>query len=282
MNYFTGDRLGNNIKMEGERREILKQFLQEWPVSQSFSRVAEIIAFRQFKMKKPICDLGCGDGLFTEVLFGKKKGTVKAGIDISPKGVGRASERRVYQQVRIADAINLPYPDQSFTTVFSNSSLEHMRNLDKVLLEINRVLKKEGEFIFLVPSQYLDDYFLLSVIFKNLRLFKIAKFTAKMRHRFFKHLHLFGPKKWERKIKKKGFKMEKYYYGGGGKNWLVVELFLPFWLIGALLKKFLGRWVLPPRWPVVFLASTFFNRFLPQKPFGLKGPGLLIVARKVR
>lgn len=262
------------------KREILRQFLQELPVSQSFSRTTEAIAFGQFKMRKPILDLGCGDGLFAQVLFRGEKGAVDAGIDISPKEAELASKRSVYKEVKIADAANLPYPDNLFATVFSNSSLEHMRNLDEVLLEVNRVLRKRGGFVCLVPSQYLDDYFITSVIFKTLRLFKIATFTAKVRNRFFCHFHLFGPKRWKRKLKKSGFKIKEYHYEGGETTWLMTELFLPCWLIGGLLKKFTGRWVLPPRLPTAFLVSALLSRFLPQKPFCLRGPGLLIVASK--
>lgn len=249
-------------------RKILKQFLEEWPASQSFSRTAEILAFQKFKLKKPILDLACGDGLFGEVLFGSKKGAVKVGIDINPREAEKAAKRRVYQQVKVADAAKLPFLDQTFATVFSNSSLEHMLNLDQVLAEISRVLKIKGRLVFLVPSQYLADFFLT------------GRLTVKIRNRLFGHFHLFGPKRWAKKLQQKGLQMKEYHYVGGEKNWLVVELLLPFWLIGAFLNKLIGRWTLPPRKPIIFLVATFFGRFLPSKPFCAKGPGLLIMAEK--
>jgi len=45
----------------------------------------------------------------------------------------------------------MPFEDASFQTVISNSVLEHIPDLDAVLLETARVLKPGGMFIFASP-----------------------------------------------------------------------------------------------------------------------------------
>lgn len=48
----------------------------------------------------------------------------------------------------------LPYEDNYFDTVYTGELLEHINNPGIVLLEINRVLKKNGVFILDVPNPY--------------------------------------------------------------------------------------------------------------------------------
>jgi predicted SAM-dependent methyltransferase len=47
----------------------------------------------------------------------------------------------------------MPFRDRSFDTIFATEVLEHLDNdtLDKCIIEINRVLKKEGHLIITVP-----------------------------------------------------------------------------------------------------------------------------------
>lgn len=51
-------------------------------------------------------------------------------------------------EFQTADAYNLPFPDESFDTVSLSNSLHHFEFLDKLFLEIKRVLKKNGHVIF--------------------------------------------------------------------------------------------------------------------------------------
>lgn len=261
------------------KKEILRRLLNELPISQSFSRAAEILALSEIEMKEPILDLGCGDGLFTDTLFGGVGGAVKAGVDISPKEVKLACRRAVYQEVKVADAASLPYPDGFFATVMSNSSVEHMEHSEKVLGEVGRILQPGGKFIFLVPHPGTDNFFLNKVILEKVGLRSLAKITARLRHYLIGHLHLLDQGDWQKKLHKTGFNLLEYRFVGGGKNYLVIDLFYPFFLLGKLFKKLFNRYVFPPRQPVIFFAEKFLSGFLPPRPLS-DGPGLLIVAQK--
>lgn len=73
------------------------------------------------------------------------------GVDIQdrepPKG---------YNEVRSADlnTNSIPYENNFFDTVIAVDIIEHLMNPLKVFLEINRILKKGGKFIFVVPNPH--------------------------------------------------------------------------------------------------------------------------------
>jgi SAM-dependent methyltransferase len=52
----------------------------------------------------------------------------------------------------MADAARLPFPAQSIDLTISNHSLEHIENLEDCLLEIGRVIKKDGSLYVAVPD----------------------------------------------------------------------------------------------------------------------------------
>jgi len=51
-----------------------------------------------------------------------------------------------------ADALRLPFPNQSFDAVIANHSLEHVHHLSGVLAEIGRVVRAEGSLFVAVPD----------------------------------------------------------------------------------------------------------------------------------
>jgi SAM-dependent methyltransferase len=113
------------------------------------------------RSERPLLDLGCGDGLVGRILF-RTPGAVDVGLDPWPGQLRRAAAGDTYRRVHQADGRALPYPNGTFATVFSNSVLEHIADLEPVLHEVGRVLRFEGRFIFTVPSdafrRMLDGY----------------------------------------------------------------------------------------------------------------------------
>jgi ubiquinone/menaquinone biosynthesis C-methylase UbiE len=53
----------------------------------------------------------------------------------------------------VADAVNLPFPDQSFDAVVSFEVIEHVLDYHKYLSEVFRVLKRDGIFILSTPNR---------------------------------------------------------------------------------------------------------------------------------
>lgn len=184
------------------------------------------------KMKKlphPILDLGCGEGGIAKALFGK--GIIDVGLDNEANMVEKAKKSKVYQKVVLGDAINLPFPKEKFNLVFSNCVLEHIPELDKVLEEVARVLKRNGLFVFTVPSDKFGDYLFFSQFFKKLKLSLLAKIYKKTRNYQLNHFHCYSQDFWQQKLRKNNFiPIESKSY--------LNPLTLSFWDWLAFEKKF--------------------------------------------
>ncbi|MEK7091303.1 MAG: class I SAM-dependent methyltransferase [Patescibacteria group bacterium] len=102
------------------------------------------------KFKRPVLDIGCGDGGISEIVFSHQI-PLDVGVDNNPLVIARAKSRKIYHQVLLADAIKLPFKANTFSTVVSNSTFEHIPCDLKAVAEVSRVLRKSGNFIFTVP-----------------------------------------------------------------------------------------------------------------------------------
>ena len=114
-------------------------------------RAIEARALSVLEFPLPLLDFGCGDGLFTQVVFGQSNGLY--GCDIAPRELPAARDSVVYRHgVQFADGHHLPYRDGAFGTVYSNSVIEHIPDPQNVLPELARVLRPDGLLVLTVPS----------------------------------------------------------------------------------------------------------------------------------
>lgn len=99
-----------------------------------------------------ILDVGCGIG-GSALYLAEKFGAAVAGVTLSPVQAKRATERAAAfglgdrAQFQVADALALPFADQSFDLVWSMESGEHMPDKQQFLQECYRVLKPGGKFL---------------------------------------------------------------------------------------------------------------------------------------
>lgn len=98
-------------------------------------------------------DLGCGDGILTDILFARAGVTPRLiGIDIDPLETAAAAAYPFYERIHTCAAQAIPEADDSFDYIVSNSVLEHIPDLEGVIAEVSRVLKPGGAFWFTVPG----------------------------------------------------------------------------------------------------------------------------------
>lgn len=97
----------------------------------------------------PVLDLGCGDGLFLELLK-KEKGIAGIGLDISETAVSKAKTKDLDARVFDFTELKLPFEDNSFKIVILLDVLEHLYEPQKLLAEAHRVAKKS--LILSVPN----------------------------------------------------------------------------------------------------------------------------------
>lgn len=118
-------------------------------------RFAEVSKILDGLKPRRILDIGCHGGTFTEVLARKFPRGEVFGIDISPQAIEYGKKTRPGINFKVAEAANLPFADQTFDLVTCFDIFEHLPDSDRVLAEIRRVLKKEGEVLFSIPTENL-------------------------------------------------------------------------------------------------------------------------------
>jgi len=97
-------------------------------------------------------DVGCGVGGSSRHLQ-RKYGGKATGITLSPKqraqaeALSEAAGQADSTSFQVADALNMPFADNSFDLVWSLESGEHMPNKPKFMSELNRVCKPGGRII---------------------------------------------------------------------------------------------------------------------------------------
>jgi len=98
-------------------------------------------------LKTDAFDEAVGEGLYP---FLQQHARDVHAIDIAPEAVNEAARRYPGFHVRHGDVRNLPFSDNSFDLVVSNSTLDHFltaEDIHRSLQELYRVLKSGGELV---------------------------------------------------------------------------------------------------------------------------------------
>lgn len=113
---------------------------------------AEAVRWADWPLQARILDLGCGEGLKTDLLAASlnAQGQI-VGVDIDEAVLARAAQRSfdwpcsiVWQQ---ADAHALPFADRSFGAVWCSALLAALPDPEPVWREVKRILQPEGRLL---------------------------------------------------------------------------------------------------------------------------------------
>jgi SAM-dependent methyltransferase len=91
-----------------------------------------------------ILDIGCGTGHLTAKIAAS--GAKVTGIDRSPEMIRQAREAYPALRFEVADAMKIPL-EESFDAVFSNATLHWIKEPERVIAEISRLLRPGGRFV---------------------------------------------------------------------------------------------------------------------------------------
>lgn len=138
---------------------LLKKTRQDYnEIAQEFSATRERVLgeieflFNDYVMPgDKVLDLGCGNGLFFQFL--KDKDIDYIGVDFSEKLIGIARKKYPKIKFQVADALNLPFPNNYFDKIYSIAVLHHIPSEQfrmQFFKEVRRVLKPNGFFILTV------------------------------------------------------------------------------------------------------------------------------------
>lgn len=242
--------------------QILKNFLNlHWIRPEvALWRTLDSIQLKKILFKKPMIDLGCGDGTFSFTLFeGQVKvdfdvyGTIKntsgffdgkdiqnqkakiipkitknpkkkfeTGIDWKKALLEKAEKLQVYD-VLIKHDLNKPLPieDKKYETVFSNI-FYWVPNIDQLLTESKRILNDSGKIIILVPDKKLKDNLIFKQYIKHR--YKWAKILDRG---IYKNItkHAYSYSDWRKLFKKHDLKIEYH-------SQYLSPKFIKLWSIG--------------------------------------------------
>lgn len=108
-----------------------------------------IFDFANFKGSSGLKVLEIGVGMGADYLEWLKAGAQATGIDFSAASIERARRRcelaGCRPELRVADAENLPFPDNSFDVVYSYGVMHHSPDTQQCVREAWRVLKPGGQ-----------------------------------------------------------------------------------------------------------------------------------------
>lgn len=135
---------------------------------ESFLEPFIILVQRYIEKNSTILDLGCGTGLSTRLL--DEQGYSAIGLDLSPLFLQVEKRSNPSTNLLVGDALDLPFPDQSFDAVVAFEFIEHVPNVPALLDEMLRVLKKGGHIVIHSPnllSPYLPAFDILRLMLKG-------------------------------------------------------------------------------------------------------------------
>ena len=189
--------------MKSKTEEYFRKYLRISPLCVALWRSVEAKHLSAVDLKRPILDIGCGWGEFAEA-FGAK---IDMGVDIAPRDLNAAAKGKMYKNLTLADARDLPFADNSYSSVISISTFEHIPNTRKLLKEIYRVLKPNGALAITMETEEVDSYTFYRPLLNKIGLVFLSKLLTSAYNSYFHRRNLPPKEKWIRDFKDAGFEI---------------------------------------------------------------------------
>jgi len=149
-----------------KQKELIEETYQDKDIVKVFDKERNRYSYQRYKhkveskflkdtlkkFKKPIrvLDVACGTGRMLPEVFSVNRDIFYTGFDSSMNMVYSLLEKAGYLnkpvRIKIGDAMNIPYPDNSFDVVYTYHLLWHLpqEEQEKVIKEMLRVCKPNG------------------------------------------------------------------------------------------------------------------------------------------
>ncbi len=119
-------------------------------------------------------EVACGNGTYTKTLSENADNIIATDFSIEMiSWAEKALSHLENVEFKQANALNLPFPDNSFDTVFMANFLHVTTDCNKLLSEANRILKKGGKLIAVDLTVYKMKFFdRLGLIYRYIKTYK--------------------------------------------------------------------------------------------------------------
>jgi SAM-dependent methyltransferase len=268
---FPFERLAKVTELR-TRDHILLPYMAMAPFPLAFERYMEAEIFARHGLKRPILDIGCGEGLFARMTF---DGKIDTGIDPDARELKRAAELDGYGELIQCYGASIPKPDGSYATIISNSVLEHIEDLEPVLREAHRLLAPDGVLYCTVPSDKFDQFTVVNSVLTSLGLKGLSARYRKFFNSFWRHYHYYSLAGWETFIQSCGFEVREAYTYNPRETCVLNDFLAPFSVFSFVIKRLTNRWILIPSlrrllaYPVCLWAKGFLRDRSPVPDGGL-------------
>ncbi len=240
------------------------------PAYWTLQRIMEAALLANLPLEPPMIDLGCGDGVFSSAVF---PAGLAFGVDRGTRTTQQALHQGQYRAIVQADGHDLPFATGSLKTVFSNSVIEHIPDLDNLLSEIARILEPGGRLICSVPTPRYNEWLLGTRLAKALGWERGEEAYPAFVTWVFTHLNVFNANAWERRCANAGLTVTSVESYGSPFAWAIFDIFLWVAVPGHVIHTLTGyRPFVGWRWWADLLARTAGSREV--------GAGYLFVAER--
>lgn len=262
--------------MKSNTETYFRRYLRIAPLCVALWRSVEARHLSTVKLKRPILDIGCGWGEFAEA-FGVN---IDMGIDIAPRDLYAAAKGKMYKNLTLADARNLPFADNSYNSIFSISTLEHITNTPKLLKEMFRVLKPGGTLAITMETADVDRNTFYRPLLKKLGLEFLSNWLTWAYNTKF-HRHTLPSKiNWIKGIEKAGFKIIMTKNIISPLITKLYDIFIPTALPSQFFRPIIGRRkVFRLKFIEDLLVKIFLKYIAKEEKIGTN---LFIVATKLK
>lgn len=142
----------NKLQVEDYYQLRLKRFDYRYRLRRRTQEVITAIKKYSGKGGLTVLDVGTADGLMLNAL--SKSNNRAIGLDVSTESF-KLNEEKSFEFVQ-GDALNLPFKNGIFDVVIATAVLEHVLDIDKALIEFNRVCAINGICIATAPDPLID------------------------------------------------------------------------------------------------------------------------------
>lgn len=216
-----------------------KSYLLYAPLALAIERTWECHILSKKKFECPVLDVGCGDGVFAYNLFGDK---LALGIDLQDREIQEARKVGVYARLKVCMASAIEEPSGGYKTIFSNSVLEHIYEIDPVLKEIHRLLDKDGRVFLTLPTDNFEKYGLIAHCLEKFGFTVASRKFRKNYNKFWRHYHCYPREIWAGIFEKHGFRVQETFEYGSRNQCFYNDIFSLLAVFPYVCKKIFNRW----------------------------------------
>lgn len=229
---------------QSQEKDLLWLNIRELPYFRGVLRAVEGRFYQSVQLLEPVLDLGCGDGHFASVTFEEP---LTVGLDPWWKPLKEAARRHTYRLTLCGSGADLPFENESFGSVISNSVLEHIPDLEPVIQETARILKPNGLFVFCVPNHRFLEYLSIARFFDRLGMKFLSKKYRAFFNRIARHYHCDDYQTWKNRLERNGFDLVRHWDYFSPRALAILEWGHYFGLPSLISRWFFKRWILVDR-----------------------------------